>query len=164
MFRNLWSIKLLVIGVFFSLSSCKKDKLKDGKEVLIGEYEWIYSARRSQFSSVTYSDTIDPISESTSFKMEFQEKGKIIFYENDEIIKERRIVFTSWMSPGSNGHTFDINLNNKKEENFTGSININGLSGNGDTIAMFDYFPYADDERCPIGAGSCNLTHYFVKR
>ena len=65
---------ILLAGVFLS---CKKDRLKDEKEVFIGKWQWVYSEADLFLCDgfPLYDDTLTPQSESANYSLEFEKKG-----------------------------------------------------------------------------------------
>jgi hypothetical protein len=93
------------------LLSCKKDRLKDGKEVLIGTWRWAYTIRGNNPGTTSYPhyiDTVTPTTEGNTYKMDFYKNGKIHFYKNGELTEKKRIVFNSWDYDTGNGKRFTI--------------------------------------------------------
>ena len=137
------------------LTTCKKDKLKDDKEILIGIWNWKTTSSISnmctKYSSEYIYDTLTPLSEKNNYSIEFLKKGKINFYKNDEKINSKRIVFKIWRSSIHQNWTYDcsITLNNDNENRM--SINVKNDS------LLIRQFPFDD--------GDCNNSfNYFTKQ
>ena len=136
-------------------SACKKDKLKDDKEILIGIWNWETTSSISnmctKYSSEYIYDTLTPLSEKNNYSIEFLEKGKINFYKNDEKINSKRIVFKIWRASIHQNWEYDcsITLNNDNENRM--SINVKNDS------LLIRQFPFDD--------GDCNNSfNYFSKQ
>jgi len=145
--------------ILFISFSCKKDKLKDDKEIFIGKWSWVYSKANLDLCSgfPKYDDTLTPTTENTTYQIEFIKKGKVFFYKDQVLIAEHRIVFNVFGPPytcNELGYTFyAINLDNDN-----GTDVMTGLEGciSSDTLQVGRGFPYYDD--------GCNFyTNYFVK-
>lgn len=74
--------KLSLLILFFI--SCKKDKLTDDKEILIGTWNW-YSTTKSNSlcNPPSYETELSPSTENKTYTIKFFKKGKVTFLEND---------------------------------------------------------------------------------
>ncbi|MBK9190366.1 MAG: hypothetical protein IPM77_02095 [Crocinitomicaceae bacterium] len=121
----------LLVVVFFS---CKKDKLKDEKEILIGKWSWVYTIYEYDKCQQNggYSEVLNPASENVTYQMEFFEKGKVKFYEDNIEKFEFRIVF-DYFKPSDNGPFSDpifhfiIHRDNSNEQIFAGIVSNDSL-------------------------------------
>ncbi len=140
-------------GVIFFLMltflSCKKDRLSDEKAFLIGKWNWIYSDHDYGWcDNQQLEETLTPISEGKNYSVQFEEKGKIKFFEDGKIIEECRIVFDFFEVNELGESFFFLYLNNDKER---------GIGGSGkDTLRL--KYPYIEEvEGCGVYA------NYFIK-
>jgi hypothetical protein len=137
-----------IIFLFLTLVlfSCKKDKLNGEKEILIGKWKWVYSDATLSFCNPPTSDIIiTPITKGMNYSIEFDKKGKVIFYENNNLTEDYRIVFTQWkvsdyVKPFE--YMFSINLNNDEDVILYGAVKQ-------DTLLIFPAtFPFDDSDGC----------------
>ncbi len=144
-----------VLVLFFlsalTLIACKKDKLEDGKYLLLsGKWNWNYSTHDYGWcDNQTMHEVLTPITEEKNYAVEFLKNGKIIFFEDYMITASKRIVFSYFDENESNGLLFEIALNNKDEDLLLGG-------GNADTIWLT--FPYKEPTE---GCGA--YVNFFVK-
>lgn len=148
---------LLFFVVIFC--GCKKDRLKDEKEVFIGKWQWVYSEADLFLCDgfPSYDDTLTPQSESANYSLEFEKKGKVQLYKDDQLMASYRVVFKVFGGPYYSCYVnytgFEIAL-----DNYEGS-DVNYLIGgcvNADSLIIKNGFPFYDD--------GCNFyTNYFVK-
>lgn len=154
---RIFTLSLIVTIVF--LFSCKKDILKDDKEIFIGNWIWIYSDADIDICEdfPQYDVVLNPDNQNHNYEIEFLKKGKVHFYKDGELINHHRVVFNAFGPPYSCSDTgrtfFAINLDNDP-----GTSAVKGLEGciGKDTLSVGIGFPFYDD--------GCNFyTNYFVK-
>jgi len=151
-----WLIALPLIFI-----SCKKDKLEGDKSILIGEWEWVYTEKWVDYCDPDYMyfDTITPITKETTWQIKFLEKGKVQFYQENELLMSHRVVFVSFGCPNCClGYTssFEIALDNDPESRLDGCVAL-------ETLKVAADFPYPDNE--VFISGQCYLTtSYFVRK
>jgi hypothetical protein len=154
---------MILIGFF----SCKKDRLKDEKEVLVGVWRWEYSVRDNNPGTNSlphYIDTITPLTEGDTYKMEFCKNGKVHFYKNGQVTEKRRIVFRSWNSENNIANKFEIMLDNDQSKILGGDFNFVNEDLIRDSLAVLFYFPFSErDENCDPSYFDCSKTNIFVK-
>lgn len=117
----------IAFSLLFGFFSCKKDKLKDGAEILIGKWNWAYTIYEYDKCQQNggYSEVLNPISEGLTYQMEFFEKGKVKFYEDNVEKTEFRVVFNYFeliddtLFEGQMFH-FIIYLDNNEEQILSG--------------------------------------------
>jgi len=148
---------LLCIVIALSFLSCKKDKLKGDKEILIGNWKWVYSIKseRSHCDNPTQYTTLNPSSEGVEYSMEFKKKGYVIFKKNEAENEKFRIVFEEFTISNlqySGYFRALINLNNKEDNLFV-------IYVKGDTlIETGNKFPFiGHNESC------LSYTNYFIR-
>lgn len=145
---------LIAIGtILLTVNGCKKDRLKDDKAILIGEWEWVYTDK-DNFGTLPAYELFTPNSEGKTYQVEYSKKGIIKMKENNDCRERKRTVFTRWRNNADGSISFSIRLNNNQDDQ------IGGLLLTSDTLAFLDRFPYSEANDCNNG---CNYTHYFVK-
>lgn len=84
-----WSI------CFLFLLGCKKDRLTEDKEILIGKWEWIMTKNFVGYCDydADYAITITPETKGVHYSMEFLKGGKVKFYSGASVIETHRVVF-----------------------------------------------------------------------
>ncbi|MFT4662796.1 MAG: hypothetical protein ACI8XB_003089 [Patiriisocius sp.] len=149
-------IIILVVLVTAGSFSCTKEKLKDDASILIGKWKWCYSSAHIDgfcseqilfvsAGSTTY-EFFNPTSENTIYHIEFLEKGKIIFSEENTVLSEEKILWE--MSEISTGKYF-------YELYFDKEIKLDGII-NQDTLMENRLFPFPDTD-CD------DYTNFFVR-
>ena len=156
------SIKYIApILAFLMLGACKKDKLTGLRSIFVGEWEWVYSKKFTNYTTPPFASTEDTIfatNLSTTYSLNFIEKGKIQLIENGNVQSECRTVFSSFNNGGgcasilNSPYEFSIDLDNDEENVFNGCVNS-------DTLITYN-FPFPKKQ-------STNTTiiywHYFKK-
>jgi hypothetical protein len=149
----------LIISLFGLLLSCKKDKLKDDKAIFIGKWAWVYTYHNYGWcDGADLEEILTPITEETSFKMEFIKKGEFYFYVDNNKVLSFKMKFKilnkdSPLCAGNNWSQFAIDLNNKEEFNFGGCISSDTLVTTG-----FRGFEFTPDVN-----GCENYLSYFIR-
>ena len=139
--------------------SCRKDKLKDEKQILEGKWKWIYSTEREAGTPPGYYNIIYPYDIGKTYSVEFLYKGKVKFYENNKELDCHRIIFTQWNKNPflANRWEFAVALDRKRsEEGFGGTI----IDSSNDTLIIGNYFPY---DRDPNNGIELTYGNYFVR-
>jgi hypothetical protein len=142
---------LSILFLVMTLVACKKDKLKDGKYLLLaGKWNWTHSTHDYGWcDNQTMQEVLTPLTEEKNYAVEFRKNGKIIFFEDYIVTASKRIIFSNFDENESNGLLFEIALNNKDEDLLLGG-------GNSDTIWLT--FPYKEPiEGCGV------YVNFFVK-
>ena len=148
---------LFLLSILFL--SCKKDKLKNDKEILIGKWKWVYTQNtwRANCDNSPIISYYTPVTEGKEYEIEFTKKGCVRFYENETETSKYRIIFTNdgWelISTGiySGFYNFNIMLNNKEDLFFAGYVN-------NDTLIVNGFFPKESSNQ------GCNTNiNYFVR-
>ncbi|MBN4072570.1 hypothetical protein JYT74_00890 [Crocinitomix catalasitica] len=140
----------LLFMVLCSLISCKKDKLKDDKEILTGKWNWTHSSHTygwCQYDPLY--EVITPDSISKTHSVEFLSKGKIKFFEDGTVQDKRRLVFDYFEQDSSGDYFFYLYLDNNKNEGMAGSLRNDTLH--------FDYPLTPADPECE------NYLNFFVR-
>ena len=151
------------IAIFCSIAltffSCRKDKLKDEKQILEGKWKWIYSAEYVGGTPPGFYNIIYPQDIGKTYSIEFLYKGKVKFYENNKELDCHRIIFTQWSENSfqANSWHFAVALDKKRsDESFSADI----IDASNDTLKIFNYFPY---DRDPNNGIELNYSNYFVR-
>ncbi len=113
---------LLIFLFSFTFLSCKKDKLEGDKSMLIGKWNWSYTRYAHSYSYDSPEGIVEyltPSNTNTNYRIEFLEKGKIIFYKNDVLIKEKRIVFKYFGVNPIGEYSVGIELDGDNEDVFS---------------------------------------------
>jgi hypothetical protein len=132
---------LLLVVCSLVIASCKKDKLEDGKENLIGSWNWIYTQHTSGWCQYdAFYETETPTTVGKNYRVEFLKKGKVNYYEDDKLTERHRIVFNYFEQGADGASYFYFYLDNNLEQGMGGSIH-------GDTL-HFDYPLVESDPNC----------------
>lgn len=132
------SIKYIApILAFLMLGACKKDKLTGLRSIFVGEWEWVYSKKFTNYTTPPFASTEDTIfatNLSTTYSLNFIEKGKIQLIENGNVQSEYRTVFSTFSNEGnclgilSNPYEFSIDLDNDEDHWMNGCVSTDSLS------------------------------------
>lgn len=141
----------VLVVLFIGLNSCKKDKLKNEKEILIGKWTWTHTYY--EYNKCTQCchlyDTLSTLVTNKTFAMEFEKKGKVKFYENDVLVDTYRIIFDDFY--GESDFVYDIHLDGDENQRLLGRVYTNG------TLYSWDYPYKAVDSPCD------DYKNYFIK-
>jgi hypothetical protein len=112
---------LILFFCVITVAACKKDKLEGEMSILIGTWNWTETYEVNNYcdtDSLWNYQLIDSAQTDNKFTLEFLEKGKVIFYNNDVILWEKRVVFESKnvIGNGSYEYHFVILLNNTNDK------------------------------------------------
>ena len=118
------------------LYSCKKDELEGDHLLLEGKWKWAHSNLIYNDGMPNSSSELVPSNSiSGDYFLEFDRKGKVMFYKNETVEEKYRIVINKFMeSPACiyiNCYAFSIYLNNKSDHRLAGSMNE-------DTMLVFE--------------------------
>lgn len=154
--KYIWVILLIPLVSFFL--SCKKDKLKDDKELLIGEWNWVYSNHEYGWCGDTNGTAIySPVSMDNNFTIKFYKKGNVEFYDDDGLVKKYRTVFSGFkksiVCPGDNTYNFGIYLDNNTVNKLYGCVSPDTL-----LLGPFDDFFFTYSEGCE------SYLNYFTRK
>jgi len=137
---------ILLLGLVLLFSSgCQKDKLEGEASVLIGTWNWTASylvPNHCEEDSLWNFKLRDTVSATSSYSLEFQEKGKLIFRHNDGLIWNKRIVFSEKqkIEDPTFDYRFTILLDNQADDPMV-------LLVGGDSLLTYD-FPKDTDNDC----------------
>lgn len=141
---NLFRLLLLFCCVI-AFSACKKDKLEGEMSILIGSWNWTETYEVGNYcdtDSLWNYDLVYSTQTDNTYRLEFLEKGKVIFYHNSGIIWNDRVVFESKNMIGDEPYEYHFvilrnNNTNEKMDVWVGQ----------DSLLMND-FPKDTDENC----------------
>lgn len=142
-FKNVFI--LLVIGLAsLTMSSCKKNRFSGEKDIMVGTWIWQYTVIQDHCSGFEQSNTLDPLTENTEYKMVFLKRGKVRMYKDDVLIREHNVKIDRMEVPEGG-----IVESNKE---FTFYFFLDGKEyffGSGTTKELrVSYFPYGLEQDC----------------
>jgi len=145
---------IIILVLILSFQACKKDKLIGDKAIFVGEWEWIKTSHTYGWcDGDNFSEVLTPLTENTSYSVEFLKKGIVKYYENGNYLNKNRLVFIDFSDCDWVGYkSFDIYLNNKEEYVYYGCLNE-------DTLIINKGFPFENYE-----LGCEAYISYFVKQ
>jgi len=109
-------IILFLISIFV-ITACKKNKpheLTGNKAIFVGTWHWVYSTHRHNYcdGGDVVTDTLTPETEGHNFKIIFDEKGNLIYLQDEVKLQDYSIYFTQFNDTGvclfSSGTKFGI--------------------------------------------------------
>ncbi|MBL4861489.1 MAG: hypothetical protein JKY09_00515 [Crocinitomicaceae bacterium] len=125
---------LSLIGII--LVACKKESLQGNTKIMEGKWKWISSTEvKWNYATDNFDVTEIPSSNyPDEYFLEFERRGKVKYFKNNEIDEEYRIVFDRF-EQGCNELTMDcfrfhILLNNNKKNTLTGVANQDTIECN----------------------------------
>ncbi|MFT4662793.1 MAG: hypothetical protein ACI8XB_003086 [Patiriisocius sp.] len=134
-------IFLTLVGLSIIVASCDKKKLEGDSEILIGKWNWTHSYRNVDVCSPPGDFIeINPSTEGHDYSIAFLQKGKVIFYEDNEEIESFNFKLTFSNNTSSNPnylYAYAIHFGGGKVLN--GSVGLDSLYDN-------RYFPYEDSQ------------------
>jgi hypothetical protein len=132
---------LLAVFTLLLVFSCRKTKLKDEKEILAGEWKWIYTEEYSDPSLFTIG-TLESVIEADSFpvayKLQFQTNGTMFRWQDNESEKDR-IVMKTFETISPTWYVIRLQGDNKNKK----ELNIDLLDRAVDTLIV-DEYPFND--------------------
>lgn len=136
------------------MTSCTKDKLEGELEIYKGRYTWNHSWYKKNVlsSSLTFRDASQS---NYSAEIEFDDKGKVIFYINGE--EKLKTSYSIKKQETINGNTVTLEINPRKED--TRDLDFNdkiSFSMTNDTLSN-SQFPGNSYDQSLAG------THYFLR-
>jgi hypothetical protein len=148
--------RTLILFLFsVSIIACKKEKLKEDGALMIGKWKWTSSSINHNVicnqdwpygEGASFYTVINPTTENTNYYIEFKEKGKIIFSQEQTELSEEKILWE--MSEISTSKYF-------YEMYFNDSLMLDGII-NEDTLMENRLFPFPDTD-CD------DYTNFFVR-
>ncbi len=151
-------ILIQIISITILFSSCTKDKLKGDREILIGKWTWIYSDHNYGWcNNMSFYDLKNPASVNQTFDIEFEKKGKVKLFENDNVKDENRVVFHNFQKDSENNFIsksffYSIYLDNESENELYGHVNSDTL------VILNSGFPFYGKKGCEF------YWSYFIKQ
>lgn len=148
--RSLLKIEKLLI-LLIALFGCDKEELLGDKSLLIGSYNWEYTARYHVGDYTSYYDTIFTSAIGSNYLCKFEEKGLLRTYKDGVQLEKIRLHFSSFNASSTTLNAYDFSIA-FKEEQIMGTVFQNAL-------VFYTYFPY---DRV-TGADNIYVTNYFVR-
>ncbi|NOQ75578.1 MAG: hypothetical protein GQ574_26445 [Crocinitomix sp.] len=142
---------IMIAFVLLSSYSCKKHELKNEKEILIGNWEWIFTEKEYGWcDNMDFEVTLNQESENYTCSINFEKKGYVSFYLNGVLENKYRVVFKHFIPvPNNFDYQAIIYLNNNKE-------NTIGLQVTDDTLSVGS-FPISVEDGCGFAK------NYFIR-
>lgn len=136
---------IILFFCVIAVSACEKDKLEGETSILIGTWNWTETYEVSNYcdaDSLWNYQLIDSAQTDNNFTLGFLEKGKVIFYHNDGILWQERVVFESKdvIENGSYEYHFVILLNNNSDDKMDVWVGQDSL--------LLNDFPKDTDDNC----------------
>jgi len=141
--------------VLATLVSCKKDKLVGDLDLFKGRYTWEYSVQKEYWYSLS-TITIPAANSNYTAEIEFNSKGKIIFYIDGQQIHKTGYSIEQ-QETTNNGNTISLKLNPRIED--SKEIDLNNfidITITNDTLTVDDFPGESYDEN--LGG-----IHYFLR-
>lgn len=118
-----FSIFSYMIAGILLLVSCKKDRLKDGESILIGNWKWLYTQRTHGWcSGEAFYEVLTPESTNNDYEVSFVERGKISFFKNAKRQGKYRIQFEYFSKLSESSFVFQMKLNNDTTKIVEGNV------------------------------------------
>lgn len=146
---------ILILSV---LCACRT-KLKDEKEILTGEWKWVYTEEYldpNVFTQANLEAVIEADSFPKAYKLQFLEKGIMYRWQDDESTKDR-IVIKSWETVSPTWFVIRLRGDNKDKK----ELNMDLLDRNTDTLIV-DEYPFDDVQ--DANGRSYYHRNYFVRQ
>lgn len=120
----------LLFAIILVFSACKKDKLEGESAKLVGEWQWI-STEHIHYLWPNDTTYLTPASVGKNYSIDFREKGKIVFKNDDKTFRKRIVMAKYHAANTTLGYdSFNIFLNNKHDLVFNGLVS-------GDTMILY---------------------------
>lgn len=135
----------IIVFCIISLAACEKDKLEGEMSILIGTWNWTETYEVSNYcdaDSLWNYQRIDSTHANNEYALEFLEKGKMIFYTNEAVIWNERVVFesTNVVGNGPYDYHFVILPNNNPNDKMDVWVGQDSL--------LLNDFPLDTDDNC----------------
>lgn len=134
----LFLFSLLTVVVLFS---CRKTKLDDEKEILVGDWKWIYTEEYVDpdlFTSGTLESVIYADSFPKTYNLIFNGNGKMLRVQDGEPVKNR-VVVKSWETVAPSWFAIRLRGDNREKK----ELNMDLLDRATDTLFV-DEYPFDD--------------------
>lgn len=135
--QRIFFVSLAVLVLF----SCRKTKLKEEKEILAGDWKWIYTEEYvdpNVFTSGTLEAVISADSFPKAYKLQFQTNGIMYRWQDEESTKDR-IVIKSFEAISPTWFAIRLRGDNKEKK----ELNMDLLDHSVDTLIV-DEYPFDD--------------------
>lgn len=131
----------IIAALLFCFSACRKTKLKDEKELLAGEWKWVYTEEYvdpNAFIPGNLEAVIEADSFPKAYKLEFLTKGIMYRWQDNESTKDR-IVIKHFEQTTPLWYTIRLRGDNKEKK----ELNMDLLDRAVDTLVV-DEYPFDD--------------------
>ncbi|MEX1002605.1 MAG: hypothetical protein WDZ35_10865 [Crocinitomicaceae bacterium] len=146
--RCFWIFLTLLINI-----SCKKDKLKDEQEILVGEWEWFYTNTTYEICNPpSYDSIVNPSNFDKNYHLQIEKKGRVHFIEDSSqksSFNLQLVYFSENTTYINYDFEFSIYLDGEQENQISGFVGI-------DSMVVVKGLPFPDTD-CD------NYTSYFVR-
>ncbi len=131
---------ILVVAV-----SCKKDRLKDEKEILVGTWNWSSSDHSYGWcENETLEEVLNTETEDNDYSLVFLRNGKVNYLKNGVVTETHRLVFYTFNN-SSEPITFAIYLDNNQDDRM---YELSGEIHDGQILKSWGTFPFAYEHGC----------------
>lgn len=137
MMRPTYFLLLTVLA----FSACRKTKLKDEKEILAGDWKWIYTEEYvdpNAFTAANLESVIDADSFPKVYRLQFLTNG-VMFRWQDGSSTRDRIVIKNFTAVSATYYSIRLRGDNKEKK----ELNMNLLDRATDTLIV-DEYPFDD--------------------
>ena len=153
--KHLCILVTIAVGLLFSC----RDKLKDEKQILAGDWKWVYTEEYVDpniFTQANLEAVIEADSFPKTYKLQFLDKGIMYRWQDDESTKDR-IVIKSFETLSATWFAIRVRGDNKEKK----ELNMDLLDRTVDTLIV-DEYPFDDVQ----DANGRNYYHrnYFVRQ
>ena len=155
-------LRFILPCILLILVSCKKDKLEGDYSILQGRWEWIGSdeTRINKATNATTFNFIPSSSDQNFYEMEFERKGYLSIFKNDNLEKEYRVVTSLFEEDFCNDLTncdyISLHLNNRDDRTMTIFMNEDTMR----VVSKHVNIPLSDYED---NIATYTYTHIFVR-
>lgn len=136
---------ILFIGILLLALSCKKDHLKDEKEILVGTWNWSSSDHSYGWcENETLEEVLNTETEDNDYSLVFLRNGKVNYLKNGVVTETHRLVFYTFNN-SSEPITFAIYLDNNQDDR---KYDLSGEIHDGQILKSWGTFPFAYVHGC----------------
>ena len=147
---------LFTIVLLFSFSSCQKDRLEGESNKLVGTWKWIYSVEHRDTGSSVTSLSVSASNYQDDYFIDFEQKGKAIFKQSENVVGDYRIIFDFIAEFNSTKYDtwFTMHLNNDPDLPFSGWFNSDTLVCSSKHLPLQSHMD---------GRTKVSYSHYYAK-
>lgn len=133
---------MVLIGINFS---CKKDRLKYEKEILVGTWNWSSSDQSYGWcENETLEEVLNTETEDNDYSLVFLRNGKVNYLKNGLVTETHRLVFYTFNN-SSEPITFAIYLDNNQDDR---KYELSGEIHDGQILKSWGTFPFTYEHGC----------------